>query len=247
MKKSYHSSEAPTSPAPSSLRHSLLSIRPVPARSAMTSSLPTISLGGGLPSALAPDSVDRFATTKSAEIAKFAPSCPVRTASSRSSGSLVSVSLEWLCQEMSLLRPVLEDVHDADGRVGALDAGLDQRELLGIAEPELIEPVGLRPADIPRGRPARRIGILVMPDQGLPVFVSGPLHGFADLRPGVGHVRSVPDEAPPAAGPSRITRPCTSGSTADQRSRIRSAPWSLRWSSPEPLASRTPRRSTSAE
>src|SRR5918997_2604525 len=73
MKKSYHSSEAPTSPAPSSLRHSLLSIRPVPARSGMTSSLPTISLGGGLPSALAPDSVDRFATTNSAGIAKFAP------------------------------------------------------------------------------------------------------------------------------------------------------------------------------
>ena len=33
---------------------------------------------------------------------------------------------------------------------------------------------------------------------------------------------------------------------ADQRSRIDSAPWILRWSSAEPLASRTPRRSTSA-
>ena len=43
------------------------------------------------------------------------------------------------------------------------------------------------------------------------------------------------------AGTPRITRRCASGSTRpDQRSRIRSAPWTLRWSSAEPLASRTP-------
>src|SRR5687767_2723445 len=49
MKKSYHSSELPTSPAPSSLRHSLLLIRPAPACSAMTSSLATFSLAAGYP------------------------------------------------------------------------------------------------------------------------------------------------------------------------------------------------------
>ena len=49
-------------------------------------------------------------------------------------------------------------------------------------------------------------------------------------------------------GTSRITRRCANGSTPppDQRSRIRSAPCTLRWSSAEPLASATPRRSTSA-
>ena len=47
---------------------------------------------------------------------------------------------------------------------------------------------------------------------------------------------------------SRITRRCVNGSTPppDQRTRIRSAPWTLRWSSADPLASATPRRSTSA-
>jgi hypothetical protein len=33
---------------------------------------------------------------------------------------------------------VLEDVNDADGGIGALDAGLDQREIPGVAEPELV-------------------------------------------------------------------------------------------------------------
>jgi len=41
-------------------------------------------------------------------------------------------------------------VNDADGGVRALDAGFDQREPLGIAEPELVEPLGLGPADIAR-------------------------------------------------------------------------------------------------
>ena len=96
---------------------------------------------------------------------------------------LAAVSLKRLRQQASPLRPVLEDVNEADGGIGALDAGLDQRELLGITEPELVEPLSLGPADIARRRSARRIGILVMPDEGLPVFVSRPLHGFADLRP----------------------------------------------------------------
>ena len=45
--------------------------------------------------------------------------------------------------------PVLEDVNDADGGIGALDAGLDQLEVPGVTEPELVEPLGLGPADIP--------------------------------------------------------------------------------------------------
>ena len=101
------------------------------------------------------------------------------------------------------MRPVLEHVNQADGGVRALDARLDQRELLGIAEPELVEPVGLGPADIARGGAARRIGLFVMPDQRLPVFVSGPLHGFPDLRPGVGHARSLPEAVNSARGARR--------------------------------------------
>src|SRR5688572_194979 len=80
---------------------------------------------------------------------------------------------------------------DPDGGIGALDAGLEQRELLGRAEPELVEPLGFGPADVARGRAAGRIGILMMPDQGLPVLVSGPLHGGADVRSGQGHDQSL--------------------------------------------------------
>src|SRR5215216_2920947 len=112
---------------------------------------------------------------------------------SRAPASASFVALERLGQQASTPRPVLEDVDDAHGGVRAFDAGLDQGELFGVAEPELVEPLGLGPADIARGGPARRIGILVMPDQGLPVLVSGPLHGFSDQRPGEGHRGSVPD------------------------------------------------------
>src|SRR3954453_12666317 len=124
----------------------------------------------------------------------------------------------------------------ADGGIRALDAGLDQREVLGVAEPELVEPIGLGPADVARGGPARRIRILVMTDEGLPVFVSRLLHGGSDLRPGKGHQRGG---YAPGRWPARRRR-------SDQRNEIRSAPWTLRWSSAEPLASRTPMRSTRA-
>ena len=120
---------------------------------------------------------------------------------------------------VALERLGLEDVHDAHGGVRALDAGLDQRE---VVERHLVEPLGLGAADVARRGPALRIGVLVVLDEGLPVLVSRRLDGFADLRSGVRHVQTV-----------------------DQRSRIWSAPWSLRWSSAVPLASRTPRRSTS--
>ena len=86
------------------------------------------------------------------------------------------------------MRPVLKEVNDADGGIGALDARLDQREVLGVAEPKLVEPLGLGPAYIARRGAARRIGIFMMSNQRLPVFVSRPLHGFPDLLPGVGHV-----------------------------------------------------------
>src|SRR5919201_2442082 len=86
------------------------------------------------------------------------------------------------------MRPVLKDVNDADGGVGALDARLDQREVLGVTEPKLVEPLGLGPADIARGGATRRIGILMMSNQRLPVLVSRPLHGFPNMLPGVGHV-----------------------------------------------------------
>src|SRR6266487_2703443 len=87
-----------------------------------------------------------------------------------SSPVVAAVSLERLRQQASLVRSVLEEVNETDGGIGALDAGLDQRELLGIAELELIEPLGLGTADIARRGPARRIRILMMPNQGLPVF-----------------------------------------------------------------------------
>src|SRR5918999_1711527 len=111
------------------------------------------------------------------------------------------VPLERLHQQASLARPVLEEVNDADGGIGALDAGLDQREIPGVAESELIEPLGLGPADIARGGAARRIGILMMSNQRLPVFVSRQLDGFPDLLPGVGHVS-------PLAASQRLTRHC---------------------------------------
>ena len=98
-----------------------------------------------------------------------------------------AVPLERLGQQPSLVRPVLEDVNDADGGIGALDAGLDEREFPGVAEVELVKPLGLSPADITGGRSARRIGILVVSNQRLPMFVARPLHGFPDLLPGVGH------------------------------------------------------------
>jgi hypothetical protein len=105
--------------------------------------------------------------------------------------AFASVSLERLRQQASLVRSVLEEVNDADGGIGALDAGLDQRELLGVAEPELVQALGLGPADITGGGPALGIGILVVPDEGLPVLVSRTLDSFPDLRPGVRHVTRV--------------------------------------------------------
>jgi hypothetical protein len=125
----------------------------------------------------------------------------------RSSRFFGSVPLERLSQQASLVRPVLEEVNDADRGIGALDAGLDQRKIPGVAEPELVKPVGLAPADIARGGAARRIGILVMSNQRLPVFVSRPLHGFADLLPGAGHVS-------PLAGSQPLTRHCSRASSA---------------------------------
>jgi hypothetical protein len=85
------------------------------------------------------------------------------------------------------VRSVLEDVNDADGGIGALDAGLDQREVLGVAEPELVEPLGLASADITRGGAALRLGILMVLDERLPVLVAGALHGLPDLLPCQGH------------------------------------------------------------
>ena len=61
-----------------------------------------------------------------------------------------AVPLEGLRQQASLVRPVLEHVNDADCGIRALDAGLDQCEVLGVAEPELVEPLGLGTADIAR-------------------------------------------------------------------------------------------------
>ena len=47
------------------------------------------------------------------------------------------------------MRSVLEDVHDADGGVAALDACLDERELLGSGEVEPAEPLGLGRQTLP--------------------------------------------------------------------------------------------------
>ena len=85
---------------------------------------------------------------------------------------------------MHLAGSVGEDVYEAEGGIGALHAGLDQREVLGVAEPEFVEPLGLGPADITRGGAARRIGILVVLDERLPVLVARLLDGLADLRSG---------------------------------------------------------------
>ena len=68
-------------------------------------------------------------------------------------------------------------------------------------------------------------------------------HSLVAERSGlVGELRGdlPPAGPPPSHDDARVAR------RADQRSRIESAPWILRWSSAEPLASRTPRRSTSA-
>jgi hypothetical protein len=86
------------------------------------------------------------------------------------------------------MRPVLEEVNDADVGIGALHAGLDEREVPGVAEPELVKPLGLGPADIARGGAARRIGLLMVSNQRPPVLVSRPLHGFSDLLPGARHL-----------------------------------------------------------
>ena len=70
---------------------------------------------------------------------------------------------------------------DANGGLVALDAGLDQLQVAGVTEPELVEPLRLGPADITRRRAALRIGVLVMPDQRLPVLVARALGGFPEL------------------------------------------------------------------
>ena len=73
-------------------------------------------------------------------------------------------------------------MNDANGGIGALDARLDKREVRGVTEPKVVEPLGLGPADIARSGAARRIGILMVPNQRLPVFVAGPP---APLLPGL--------------------------------------------------------------
>ena len=40
-------------------------------------------------------------------------------------------------------------MNDADGGIGALDAALDQTEVPGVAEPELVKTLGLGPTTSP--------------------------------------------------------------------------------------------------
>ena len=89
-----------------------------------------------------------------------------------------------------------EVVNDVIGEVVLGESGFKAEQLAEhIAEPELVEPLGLGPADVTRSRAALRIGVLVMLDQRLPVLVSRALHGVADLRPGVRHVTRVSHRA----------------------------------------------------
>ena len=83
----------------------------------------------------------------------------------------------------------LERVGDMNRVAGPLDPGLTQLESRNVGEAELIEPLGLGPADVARGRAARRIGILVVSDQRLPVLVPGALDRLADLLAGERHGR----------------------------------------------------------
>ena len=82
-------------------------------------------------------------------------------------------------------------------------------------------------------------------DLGDDAFVSARQENLETI-----HQHNVVAERFGLLGELRRERPARRASHDDarvaQRSRIRSAPWTLRWSSAEPLASRTPRRSTSA-
>src|SRR5262245_20814456 len=74
---------------------------------------------------------------------------PTRDSDSRTEGSDACTSGE-LCvvASVSLERLGLEDVHEPDLPVGALDAGLDQPEAVQVAQPEPVQALGLGPADI---------------------------------------------------------------------------------------------------
>src|ERR1041385_3119552 len=73
----------------------------------------------------------------------------------------------------------------------ALPPVFDELELLRIAEPQLVQPLGLSLAHVP-GRGLRvGVSILVVMPQGVPVLVAGALHGVADVVAGEGHARKL--------------------------------------------------------
>jgi hypothetical protein len=109
--------------------------------------------------------------------------------------STSTVILEGLGLLAYLCGFVFEDVDETNCGLEALDAGLDEGEVGIVPGAELVEPIGLCPADVAGGRTAGGVGVFVKADQGLPVLVAGALDRLADLLPGERHLRA-PGAAP---------------------------------------------------
>ena len=73
---------------------------------------------------------------------------------------------------------------DADCGVDPLDPALHQLDVGVVAQAEVVQPLSLGPGDVTWRGTALRVGVCVVPDEGLPVRVTRPFDRRSKLFPG---------------------------------------------------------------
>src|SRR5215207_1909325 len=101
------------------------------------------------------------------------------------------VAGERLGLEPSAFIAILENVGDAHCGADTLDPALHQLELGVVAQSEGVQPLSLGARDVTRRGPALRVGVRVVPDEGLPVRVTRPFDRVSNLLPGECHGSSL--------------------------------------------------------
>jgi hypothetical protein len=91
------------------------------------------------------------------------------------------VAGEWLGLEPCALVSILENVGDSDCRRHQLDSALDQLDVGVVAQAKGVQSFGLGPGDVTGRRVALRVNVRVVPDEGLPVLITGAFDRFANL------------------------------------------------------------------